>query len=228
MSEQATQSVKASDGAERTETGEGRERGKHRRRRRGHQQSGPASTNSPEPTINLDELRYVVELIAKYGYTDFEYEREGIHLRLRKELAPQIATAPIGPVPTMTVQAQPTQAAGQAQPTQTSQSVQQTSAPQSVNVPHPGAQAEAEAAEDADLHKIVSPIIGTFYRATSPGTEPFVKIGSRVENDTIVCIVEAMKLMNEIQAEVSGEVVKIYVENGQPVEYGQPLFGIKK
>jgi acetyl-CoA carboxylase biotin carboxyl carrier protein len=75
---------------------------------------------------------------------------------------------------------------------------------------------------------IASPIVGTFYRAASPNSDSFVKIGSRVEPDTVVCIIEAMKLMNEIQAETSGEVAKIYVENGQPVEYGQPLFGIKK
>jgi len=75
---------------------------------------------------------------------------------------------------------------------------------------------------------ITSPIVGTFYRAASPTSEPFVRLGSHVDPDAVVCIIEAMKLMNEIQAETSGEVVKIYVENGQPVEYGQPLFGIKK
>ncbi|HYO91535.1 MAG TPA: acetyl-CoA carboxylase biotin carboxyl carrier protein, partial [Pyrinomonadaceae bacterium] len=78
------------------------------------------------------------------------------------------------------------------------------------------------------LHIINSPIVGTFYRTPSPTAEPFVRIGSHVEPDTTVCIIEAMKLMNEIQAETTGEVVKIYVENGQPVEYGQPLFGIKQ
>ena len=93
---------------------------------------------------------------------------------------------------------------------------------------HPGAKAETEASEDQDLHLISSPIVGTFYRSPSPNAESFVKIGATVEADTVVCIIEAMKLMNEIQAETSGEVVKIYVENGQPVEYGQPLFGIKK
>jgi acetyl-CoA carboxylase biotin carboxyl carrier protein len=75
---------------------------------------------------------------------------------------------------------------------------------------------------------IPSPIVGTFYRSASPNAEPFVKIGSQVEPEAVVCIIEAMKLMNEIQAETTGEIVKIYVENGQPVEYGQPLFGIKK
>jgi acetyl-CoA carboxylase biotin carboxyl carrier protein len=93
---------------------------------------------------------------------------------------------------------------------------------------HPGAQAETAASEDQDLHIIPSPIVGTFYRSPSPNADPFVKIGSNVEPESVVCIIEAMKLMNEIQAETAGEVVKIYVENGQPVEYGQPLFGIRK
>jgi acetyl-CoA carboxylase biotin carboxyl carrier protein len=92
---------------------------------------------------------------------------------------------------------------------------------------HPGTQATTAASQDQDLHIIPSPIVGTFYRSPSPNADPFVKIGSSVEQDTVVCIIEAMKLMNEIQAETSGEVAKVYVENGQPVEYGQPLFGIK-
>ena len=86
----------------------------------------------------------------------------------------------------------------------------------------------APAAEAEDLFKITSPIVGTFYHAAGPDKEPYVKEGTSVTPETIVCIVEAMKLMNEIQAETTGEVVKIYVENGQPVEYGQPLFGIRK
>ena len=93
---------------------------------------------------------------------------------------------------------------------------------------HPGAQAETAASEDQGLQMIPSPIVGTFYRSPSPSADAFVKIGSHVEPDSVVCIIEAMKLMNEIQAETTGEVVKIYVENGQPVEYGQPLFGIRR
>ena len=89
------------------------------------------------------------------------------------------------------------------------------------------APAESET-PDEELHIITSPIVGTFYRSPSPSAEPFVKVGSHVDADTVVCIIEAMKLMNEIQAESSGAVAKVYVENGQPVEYGQPLFGIKK
>ena len=86
----------------------------------------------------------------------------------------------------------------------------------------------AEVDADAGLLKITSPIVGTFYRSPGPDKDPYVSEGSTVSPESTVCIVEAMKLMNEIQAEVSGTVVKIYVENGQPVEYGQPLFGIKK
>ena len=82
--------------------------------------------------------------------------------------------------------------------------------------------------EDAGLHKITSPIVGTFYRSSGPDKASYVSEGSNVSPETTVCIVEAMKLMNEIQAEISGEIVKIYVENGQPVEYGQPLFGLRK
>ncbi len=81
---------------------------------------------------------------------------------------------------------------------------------------------------EEELQVITSPIVGTFYRAPSPNSEPFVRAGSHVEPDTVVCIIEAMKLMNEIQSEIAGVVEKIYVENGQPVEYGQSLFGIKK
>ena len=84
-----------------------------------------------------------------------------------------------------------------------------------------------EAIEDAGLHKIVSPMVGTFYQSPSPDVDAYVKVGSKVAKDSIVCIVEAMKLFNEIEAEVDGEIVEILVKNGQLVEYGQPLFLVK-
>ena len=80
---------------------------------------------------------------------------------------------------------------------------------------------------EAVLRVIKSPIVGTFYRSPSPNSEPFVVVGDRVEPDTVVCIIEAMKLMNEIQAELSGVIAEVYPENAQAVEYGEPLFGIK-
>jgi acetyl-CoA carboxylase biotin carboxyl carrier protein len=101
-------------------------------------------------------------------------------------------------------------------------------APVAASAPAPVQEVEAAVDPDAGLHKITSPIVGTFYRSPGPDKESYVSEGSNVSPETTVCIVEAMKLMNEIQAEVSGEIVKIYVENGQPVEYGQVLFGVKK
>jgi acetyl-CoA carboxylase biotin carboxyl carrier protein len=83
------------------------------------------------------------------------------------------------------------------------------------------------ARSDENLHVVKSPIVGTFYAAAGPGSEAFVSVGSKVESGQALCIIEAMKLMNEIESDVAGEVVRIFVENGQPVEYGEPLFGIR-
>ena len=167
------------------------------------------AAKATEPSLNMDELRELAELVDAHGFTDFEFENETIRVRLSKQMAPpQIVQAvqPVAPVPV------------------------QSAAPAvtKLETPHPGAKAETEAAADEDLYKIPSPIVGTFYRSPAPDKDPYVQIGSRVSPESVVCIIEAMKLMNEIQAEASGEVVKIYVENGQPVEYGQPLFGIRK
>jgi len=170
----------------------------------------PRAAKATEPSLNMDELRELAELVDAHGFTDFEFENEAIRVRLSKQAAPQIVQAaqPVAAAPALSA------------PVQTSAAKPET--------PHPGAKAETEAAADEDLYKIPSPIVGTFYRSPAPDKDPYVQIGSRVAPETVVCIIEAMKLMNEIQAEASGEIVKIYVENGQPVEYGQPLFGIRK
>ena len=160
------------------------------------------------PSVNMEELRELIELLRDNGLAELELENEGFRVRLRREStasesshavaapSPAPVPAPVAPAP----------------------------APSPA---HPGTQASTAAAQDQDLHIIPSPIVGTFYRSPSPTADAFVKIGSQVEPESVVCIIEAMKLMNEIQAEATGEVVKIYVENGQPVEYGQPLFGIR-
>jgi len=171
------------------------------------QASRPAQKPS-EPSLNMDELRDLANLVDEHGFTDFEFENANIRVRLSKNPAPQI------------VQAMP-QYAPQANVSFPSQTAQSKTEGQSDT-------GSAAVSADEDLYQITSPIVGTFYRSSSPDKEAYVKEGSNVSADTIVCIVEAMKLMNEIEAEVAGEVVKIYVENGQPVEYGQPLFGIKK
>lgn len=185
------------------------ERARSRRRRN--------RSTSSETSVNMDELRELIQLIRENEFTEFELEREGFRVRFRRgteanETGAGVADSSHG-------------LAGSAP--SSGQVIETTAVPTSAPS-HPGAKAQTEASEDQNLHMIPSPIVGTFYRAASPQAEAFVKIGSRVEPETVVCIIEAMKLMNEIQAETSGEVTKIYVENGQPVEYGQPLFGIKK
>jgi acetyl-CoA carboxylase biotin carboxyl carrier protein len=179
----------------------------------------------PEISVNMDELRELIHLIRENEFTEFELEREGFRVRFRRGVeadAGEGGTAGFQPLQP------PSQAAGSKQSAANLSAATDTKTT-TVSVPvHPGAKAQTAASEDQDLHIIPSPIVGTFYRSASPNAESFVKIGSQVEPETIVCIIEAMKLMNEIQAEASGEVAKIYVENGQPVEYGQPLFGIKK
>lgn len=170
-----------------------------------------------ETSVNMDELRELIQLIRENDFTEFELEREGFRVRFRRGAeASETGAGVVDSSPGLVGSAP---SSGPVIETKASP----TSAPS-----HPGAKAQTEASEDQDLYIIPSPIVGTFYRAASPQSEAFVKIGSRVEPETIVCIIEAMKLMNEIQAETTGEVAKIYVENGQPVEYGQPLFGIKK
>ena len=177
-------------------------------------QPAPEAQSEPESAINMDELHELIALMTENGLTEFELEREGFRVRLSRDIFSKGFVAPASGPPVTDKHA--------AGPSSTSQSVPHSSAL------HPGAQAETAASEDQDLFIIPSPIVGTFYRAASPTAETFVRIGSRVEPESVVCIIEAMKLMNEIQAETSGEVAKIYVENGQAVEYGQPLFGIKQ
>ncbi len=163
---------------------------------------GAKAKEVSNPSLNMDEIRAVAELFDQHALTELEFENENIRVRLSKAAAVPVYSAA-------------------------------TSAPPAPMPPASGVGTTAPAAEtavdaDAGLHKIVSPIVGTFYRSPGPDKDSYVSEGSRVTPESTVCIVEAMKLMNEIQAEVAGEVVKIYVENGQPVEYGQPLFGVKK
>ena len=181
-------------------------------RRSGRRRHGGSSQQGQQPSLNMEELSELAELFTSHGLTDFEFENAEIRVRLSRSVTPS-----------PNVSSTATQAATGAPQPQTSVGTQPTHAPPTAT--HEPAPAEEKA---EDLHIITSPIVGTFYRSPSPTAEVFVKAGSHVEHDTVVCIIEAMKLMNEIQAETAGTVEKIYVENGQPVEYGQPLFGIKK
>ncbi len=161
--------------------------------------------------LNLTEIKELIELVSEKQFNEFELERGSFRLRLQKGSGKPVAETPqrVAQIP---------QAAGESKPVEFA-----AAAPA---VTQPAAAPEPAPAEEK-LHIVSSPIVGTFYRASSPTAEPFAKLGDAVETGKTLCIIEAMKLMNEIQSDASGTIAKIFAENGQPVEYGQPLFGIK-
>ncbi|MBM3801728.1 MAG: acetyl-CoA carboxylase biotin carboxyl carrier protein [Acidimicrobiia bacterium] len=159
--------------------------------------------------MNIKEIKELIEIVSQHGITDLEVERSGVKVRIRKE----------GPLAAGSSQAQPGSAFAAAQ---THGSAHAIEGPRVFVPAEPGPKNDEEG-----LAQVRSPIVGTFYRAPNPDAEPFVKTGDSVEPGQVLCIIEAMKLMNEIEAEVNGEVVKIYAENGEPVEFGQALFGIR-
>jgi acetyl-CoA carboxylase biotin carboxyl carrier protein len=165
------------------------------------------------PMAGVDEaqLERLLDFMGTHGLEEFEYEHGGLHIRLRKASAN--SSRPVGgAVAPETRSAPQVPLAGSAEP----------AAEWSGNLAP-----EVTAPRGEDLHIIKSPIVGTFYAAASPESQPFVKVGDAIQEGKVVCIVEAMKLMNEIEADVSGDVVRVLVENGQPVEYGQPLFAVR-
>ncbi len=190
-------------------------------RDRGRRRHQPNQPRRSEPQLPMDELRDLFALFTEHNLTKFEIEREGYRIHLGRDIAPQIITS-------SDVQAQMANVPAQTSQSPVSTGEQSAAVAAAPSAASTGAPAEPAATEDESLHIITSPIVGTFFRSPSPTAEPFVRLGSHVDPDTVVCIIEAMKLMNEIQAETSGEIAKIYVENGQPVEFGQPLFGVKK
>lgn len=162
--------------------------------------------------LKIQEIREIIKLIDQSSINEFTFEQDGSKIKMKKQsqevetVVRNVVAAP----PVEVVSTQP-------QPVPTQQPVQEASAPKT----------EETKADTSNLHKITSPMVGTFYAASSPEAGNYVSVGSKVTNDTVVCIVEAMKLFNEIEAEVKGEIVEILAENGQLVEYGQPLFLVK-
>jgi acetyl-CoA carboxylase biotin carboxyl carrier protein len=158
--------------------------------------------------LEFEDIERILELVKQHELAEFELEREGLKLRVRK--------ASMGYPPL----AAPVQIA-------TPQVIPQQALP--IPAPVPSAPApDAEADDSAvELAVVKSPIVGTFYRSPEPGAAAFVEIGQRVKKDQVLCIIEAMKLMNEITSEYDGEIVSAYVENGKPVQYGERLFAIK-
>ncbi len=155
---------------------------------------------------DIKDLQELIEFLKKYQVAEFDLERGDIKIRLKFAQA----AAPAASVADLARLASAAQAA------------QSAAAPPAA---HPAAPA---ADPDAGLHIVKSPIVGTYYGSPSPGAAPFVSPGDRVEKGQVICIVEAMKLMNEIEADASGEVVKCFISNGQPIEFGQPLFSIRE
>jgi|SRR5271166_3240413 len=164
--------------------------------------SGSPSFANPE----LGQIEQLLLFMSEHNLEEFEYSRGDLRIRLRK------------PATNVVLAAQPRPAAEIIVPSAVAPTAQSAAA---------AAEAETESRGGEDLYLVKSPIVGTFYSSPSPGAEEFVKVGLHVDVGQILCIVEAMKLMNEIESEVSGEVLRIFAENGQPVEYGQPLFGIR-
>jgi len=162
----------------------------------------------PRQDPDLTQIEQLVEFMTAHNLEEFEYARGDFHIRLRKPSASMVLTSPRA-VPAPEIIAPPP--VPQSPPRASEPAVNEPEAPRG----------------GEDLHLVKSPIVGTFYEAPSPGAEPFVEVGDQVEVGQTLCIVEAMKLMNEIESDVNGEVMRILVENGQPVEYGQPLFAIR-
>ena len=161
-------------------------------------------------TIDLEELKRILEMAREHELSEFELERNGFKIRIKKSHAIQTAGrlpagVPVAASPTPTTAVQP-------------------------GVPDASSQLPAVDLEHIDgieLAVVKSPIVGTFFRAPEPGARPFVEVGDTVKQGQVLCIIEAMKLMNEIESEYAGEVVSAYVENGHPVQYGERLFAIK-
>jgi acetyl-CoA carboxylase biotin carboxyl carrier protein len=171
---------------------------------------GPKDKKSPAavavPGVDLEQVEKLLDFMTAHGLEEFEYEQGGLHIRLRKGGSGE-ARAPLTHVPEPL--ATPAHARARADSGET----------------HAAAHPAPPPAEE--LHIVKSPIVGTFYGAPGPDAPPFVNPGDTVREGQVLCIVEAMKLMNEIEADASGEVVGVLAENGQPVEYGQPLFSIR-
>ena len=161
--------------------------------------------------FKIQEIREIIKLVDASTIDEFVYEADGSKVKLKKNGGAVEVVAPKAVVAAAPVVEQPKAEAPAAAP-----------APVKEEVASP-----APVANDADLHKITSPMVGTFYQPPNPDSPAYVKVGDKVGDETIVCIVEAMKLFNEIEAEIKGEIVEVLVKDGQLVEYGQPLFLVK-
>jgi len=161
--------------------------------------------------MEIREIKSILDLMNKHGLAEFELERKDFKIRIKRgpDGQPVVHAAPIAAAPApVALPATPAAAAPTA-------------------APAAAAPAESETAASDGNVKIEAPIVGTFYTSPSPDSEVYVKVGDQVSEDTVVCIIEAMKVMNEIKAETSGTILEILAQNGKPVEFGKPLFLVK-
>jgi len=175
--------------------------------------------------LTFEQIKELIELVAQRKLQGLEVERSGFRLRIDGQSALAVPVAPVAPAA-----GQVQVAAGQYQPAAAvPQGAPAAAPPQGQGAP------AAEVAEEGEAggglpdgaYVIKSPIVGTFYRASAPDADPFVEVGDRVKKGQVLCIVEAMKLMNEIESEIAGTILEIYPENAQPVEFGEPLFAVQ-
>ncbi len=160
-----------------------------------------------EALMNVKEVKDLIHEVLQSDISEFELEHTGTKVKLKRGFGHDTAAA--------------------SPPSSQPVTFSFTPSPSIISEAAKPPIETGQASEDAALHIVTSPIVGTFYRAPSPGAEPYVKPGDQVSEGTILCLVEAMKLMNEIPSDIEGEVVRIYVENARPVEFGQKLFGIR-
>jgi acetyl-CoA carboxylase biotin carboxyl carrier protein len=158
--------------------------------------------------LDFEDIERILELMRQHELSEFELEREGLKLRVRKTPTGFTAIPVAGSIPN---------------------AVPAIAAPATMPPPAATLPAAPVDVDDAsvELAVVKSPIVGTFYRSPEPGAPSFVEVGERVKKDQVLCIIEAMKLMNEITSEYDGELTSVYVENGKPVQYGERLFAIK-
>ena len=157
--------------------------------------------------LKIQEIREIIKLVDQSSVDEFTYEHEGSKIKLKKNAVQQVQAVQEVREPAV-------------------QAIQQAPAA-AAPAPKQEAPAAEAPANQSNLHTITSPMVGTFYQSSSPESGAYVKLGSKVDENSVVCIVEAMKLFNEIEAEVKGEIAEILVKDGQLVEYGQPLFLVK-
>jgi acetyl-CoA carboxylase biotin carboxyl carrier protein len=162
--------------------------------------------------MDLKEIKAVIDLMTKNGLTEFELEKGDVKLRVKRGPSGEWTTTAV-PVAVATGGTQP---------------LPQIIAPAASAPASPAAApAAAPASPAANTSQIVSPMVGTFYRSPSPDSPPYIEVGQEVNDETVVCIIEAMKVMNEIKAEVSGIIVEVLAVNGKPVDFGKPLFSVR-